>query len=104
MKEEIRRAAAATVLKEVRGSYPSSLYSYSTGRHTNMEGGYDYDARAHYSNSYHYGNRTHYTISVNDNTFSGFDYGDSHHFSGTVNDNSITIYDYGEGKYYRYSA
>ena len=56
MKEEIRRAVVATAFKLIRGSYPSSLYSYSSGKHTNMGGGYDYDARAHYSNSYHYGN------------------------------------------------
>jgi hypothetical protein len=104
MKEEIRRAIAASAVAKATGTSPSSVYSYQRGKHTPMSSGYDYEAQAHFSDSYHYGTGSHISLQMNGTNFSGYDYGDSHHFAGSVNGRAVQIYDYGEGRYYNYSV
>lgn len=93
MREDIRRAVIATAWKKLKGQNPTNLYSYETGRHTAMGGGYDYEANAHYSDSYHYGTATHFSVTMNGAGFSGFDHESGSHFSGSINGNAITFYD-----------
>ena len=95
MRDEIRRAVVATAWKKHRGENPSSLYSYETGRNANMNGGYDYDTKAFYTDSYHYGTCTNYSVSLTGTSFTGFDYDTGTSFSGCITGNSIQLYDGG---------
>jgi hypothetical protein len=104
MKEEIRRAIAVNAVARVTGKSSSSVYSHDDSTHTPMGSGYDYAARAHFSEDYHYGTRSHMSLQVRGETFSGYNYDSGHHYSGTVKGNTVQIFDFGENKYYQYTV
>jgi hypothetical protein len=52
----------------------------------------------------HYGNSHHVSLTIQGNTFTGYDHGNSQHFSGTVNAGSISLYDYETGSHFNYSV
>lgn len=103
MKEEIRRAIVSSAAKKINGSAPSAIFSHERGHHSLMSDGYDYEARAHFTDSFHHGTGSQFELTVRDNNFEGFDYGDSHPFSGSINGRTVQLYDYGEGRNLNYS-
>lgn len=99
MKEEIRRVVAYAAASRANSKLSSSIYSYATGRYTNMSESYDYDAGAHLGgvrkgNIYHYGEGAH---------IKGFDYSSGSHFSGRVSGRSVRLFDYGSSDYFHYT-
>jgi hypothetical protein len=108
MREEIRRAVAYAAAAHIRGSVPSTIYSYERGRYTHMTPTYDYEAGAHITRNsagfYHYGTSSHISFSVNGPKFSGYDYESGHHYTGQISGNKVQLYDYGEARYFTYAV
>jgi hypothetical protein len=108
MREEIRRAVAYAAAAHIRGSVPSTIYSYERGRYTHMTPTYDYEAGAPITRNsagfYHYGTSSHISFSVNGPKFSGYDYESGHHYTGQISGNKVQLYDYGEARYFTYAV
>ena len=108
MKEEIRRVVAYAAAGRANSKFASSIYSYATGRYTNMSESYDYDAVAHLGgvrkgNIYHYGEGAHISLEMGGNDFKGFDYSSGPYFSGRVSGRSVRLFDYGSSEYFHYT-
>ena len=101
-----RRLAFLAACKS--GLAPTSVYSFETGRHTNMEAGpafmIDHGTATRFTDSYDEGRKANWTFALNGGEFSGYDYGSGDHYDGKISDRSIQIYDHGEGRYFDYSV
>ena len=116
MKEHVRAAIAYVAGKLISGSESGSVFDYSTSRYTQFSGTvsaenvsiYDYGQSCYISGApqslYHYGDGHYVSLTIEGQTFTGFDYGTSAHFSGNVSVRNISLFDYGEGKYFQYSV
>jgi hypothetical protein len=112
--DHVRAGVAYIAGRLISGSDSNHVYDYSRGRYVTMSGDvedrsvhvYDYESRAYITGSgdnlYHYGERCHISLSVSDDTFTGYDYGTRTHFTGTVNGGAISLYDYQRGHYFNY--
>ena len=109
MKEEIRRAVAFAVLAR-DGQQDCEIYSYEQGRHSKFSGNandfWDYGMGARIArfgpDLYHYGFWQYISLTVNADSFSGYDHGSNCHFEGVVKGVTLQLYDHGEGRYYEY--
>ena len=66
-----------------------------------MTGAYDYDVNAAFTENYHYGTGTNFQISLNQNSFTGYDSESGSSFSGSFEGSNLTIFV--GGKRYNYS-
>jgi len=112
MKEEIRRAVAFAVLAAEEGTTDCDIYSYDADRRSKFTGNgsdfHDLDSGAHIRRHgpdlYHYGLWQHVQLTVNEESFSGYDHGSNCHFEGVVNGATVQLYDHGESRYFEYAA
>ena len=90
------------------GLVPTSVYSFETGRHTNMEAGakamIDHGTGTRFTDKYDEGRKAWWQLELTGNEFSGYDHGAGHHFSGTISGRSVQIYDHGLERYFDYSV
>lgn len=107
MDDRARRRLAFLVAVKA-GLKPTSVYSFATKRHTNMEArdGFmvDHSARVRFTEEYDYGRKAHWQVTLEGEEFSGFDHGSGHHFSGRIAGRNIQVYDHGMERYFDYSV
>lgn len=102
MREEIKRAVIAIAWQKQSGQAITNIYSFQTGKHTPMSSTYDYEARAHFTDSFHHGTGTHFQISLSQNNFTGYDFDSNVHFSGSISGRNVQIFV--GGRYFNYSV
>ena len=108
MDDKTRRRLAFLVACKA-GLAPTSVYSFETGRHTNMEAGaqgmmIDHGSGTRFDHSFDYARDADWRLKLAGSEFTGFDHGFGHHFAGVITGRSVQIYDYGEGRYFDYSV
>ena len=115
MREHVRASIAYIAGKLISGSESGSVFDYATSRYIQFSGTvseenvsiYDYSRSCYISgapqNLYHYGDSHYVSLTIDGQSFKGFDYGTNTYFSGNVSVRNISLFDYGEGKYFQYS-
>jgi len=101
-----RRLAFLAACKS--GLAPTSVYSFETGRHTNMEatpqGMIDHGTGTRFTELEDLGRKSDWRFQLSGNAFKGYDYASRHYFSGVITGRSIQLYDHGEERYFDYSV
>jgi hypothetical protein len=106
---EAQRLKLAYLAARLSGLKATSVYSYSSGEHSQMSGSggefFDYRRGERFSEREDHATGARWTIELKDGAFSGYNFGTKEHFSGTIDAAGLVrFHDYGTGEWYDYAA